>query len=380
MVFDSAGIRVTVSSAGAGTSMWTLVPEPQVTVGGEGLPGRVDGDHLFGRIGPGRLLPGGGFAVVDEMAQRVVLFHEDGSQRATFGGGGDGPGEFRVVTGLAGVAGDTLVAFDTVNRRATTFTADGQLVSLVPLETEPYSREGALLRGVGYVFRETWALVDASPGSFARDTVTLTLFDLDGRRIRQLARVPGLRFYGVGQRPVIMPFTPEPAFATGVALYHLSGDRFEYTVVDVDGTVTHIGRLDVEPAAATAGDMQSWHRWLRSQVPDDIPAAVLADLDRTFQAVPTPEALPALSDLLLDGDDNVWVGEYRPSWARGARRWYVFDPAHRLEATVMVPGHVRVLDVRGDHVLVAAGEDLVPVVQVMELGRGPDTLALPVNP
>ena len=44
--------------------------------------------------------PGGGFAVLESQAQEIRVFGADGSYVATYGGQGDGPGEFVDATGL----------------------------------------------------------------------------------------------------------------------------------------------------------------------------------------------------------------------------------------------------------------------------------------
>lgn len=88
-VTDSSGVAI-VSNHGPGWSpaeAWRLEPDLQV--------GEIDGPLAFGRINwvaPG---PGGGMLVLDAQTHLVHVFDSTGRPLRSFGGEGEGPGEFR---------------------------------------------------------------------------------------------------------------------------------------------------------------------------------------------------------------------------------------------------------------------------------------------
>lgn len=94
---------------------WTLVEELRV--------GSADGDgpDVFGELRGLAALPDGGFAVLDSQAQEVRVFATDGSHRATYGGEGEGPGEFRGAHGLMLDPGGRLWVTDPSNSRLSVF-------------------------------------------------------------------------------------------------------------------------------------------------------------------------------------------------------------------------------------------------------------------
>ena len=88
-VRDSSGVEI-VTNRGSGWlpgEAWRLEPDLQV--------GEIDGPLAFGRINwvaPG---PAGGMLVLDAQAHLVHVFDSAGKPVRSFGGEGDGPGEFR---------------------------------------------------------------------------------------------------------------------------------------------------------------------------------------------------------------------------------------------------------------------------------------------
>ena len=60
----------------------------------------------------------------------VLVFDPDGAYRGEIGRQGDGPGEFRSLTGL-GMHGDTLWTGDAMSGRVTRFLSDGSLLEII---------------------------------------------------------------------------------------------------------------------------------------------------------------------------------------------------------------------------------------------------------
>ncbi len=113
---DSAGVRIAENPhPPAGSRLgWEIGPEPAVNIGS------ADGEdpYLFHRVRDMATLSGGRIAVADAPAQEVRIFDPSGVHLATWGGEGEGPGEFRSLRGVARWRGDSVAAWEADSNRA----------------------------------------------------------------------------------------------------------------------------------------------------------------------------------------------------------------------------------------------------------------------
>ena len=90
-ITDSAGIRIVESLTPLwGDTVLQIAPEPLLRLGSE-----EEGPEQFGFVMQGVLLEDARIAVVEGITSEVRLFELTGQHVRTFGGAGDGPGEFR---------------------------------------------------------------------------------------------------------------------------------------------------------------------------------------------------------------------------------------------------------------------------------------------
>jgi len=84
-----------------------------------------------------------------------------GTHRVTLGGQGEGPGEFAATPLIAGLAGDTVFAWDTRNRRVTSFSRDGDVIAMITFQEESAGRplRVARLNDGTYLWR--WCMAPA---------------------------------------------------------------------------------------------------------------------------------------------------------------------------------------------------------------------------
>lgn len=105
---DSAGVRIVeaMRPLWGDSSLWRIDPDPVVdlTFSGTGPA------HEFYRAGSMKQRPDGSLMIADGSSREVRVFSATGEFRASFGGEGDGPGEFRSLRRIEN-AGDTLLAF-----------------------------------------------------------------------------------------------------------------------------------------------------------------------------------------------------------------------------------------------------------------------------
>jgi hypothetical protein len=89
-----------------------------------------DPDIGFTRVGEVWVSPAGEVYVSERSELEVRVYDTDGRLLRTFGGDGEGPGEFRSI-GWFGVLGDTLWVSDGTLHRTTLFSLDGDLLETV---------------------------------------------------------------------------------------------------------------------------------------------------------------------------------------------------------------------------------------------------------
>lgn len=131
-VRDSAGIRIVENGPRASAPVtFRLASKPRLEVGGLEADPDLEFDHNQGYL-RAALLPDGGLAVID--VWRVHFFSANGTRRAVVGRKGAGPNEFRYLMGICRTRGDTLVVYDSHNKRVTLLTSAGRVASAFQVE------------------------------------------------------------------------------------------------------------------------------------------------------------------------------------------------------------------------------------------------------
>ena len=137
---DSAGVRIVENERSAETSRlgWRVGPEPSVSIGA------LEGEEPYLlHWATARMLPDGRIAVANGGSDEVRVFDPSGRHVATWGGQGEGPGEFSGLTQVARWPGDSLVAWYSHGRSMSVFDASGNFgrsFSLQSAETESWLR------------------------------------------------------------------------------------------------------------------------------------------------------------------------------------------------------------------------------------------------
>lgn len=137
VVVDTVGGVEHVTSFGPGTwadegGGWWLDEGASTEIGAVEGPDEV----VFGRISGVLVDPEGRIHVADPQAREVRVFSPDGGFLRRVGRDGEGPGEFRHLSGLA-LAPDGVAALDGSLGRVTVFDGSGQVVRTFRLE-RPY--------------------------------------------------------------------------------------------------------------------------------------------------------------------------------------------------------------------------------------------------
>lgn len=342
--------------------------------------GVAQGDTLqeFGRVVTPFVLPDDRLVVPDGIAQVIRTFDFDGAHLASFGGRGEGPGEFSSLL-RAWSRGDTLEAFDLNGMRITRFLPDGS-VDVVALRLDRFGYTplpGALPDG--------WVLSgvqNTGPGSErpprSRDRIALSKLGFDGTSQTRLAETWGVARYtdGEGNRRV-EPLSPRGLYVVrGGKLY--VGETLTPRIrrYDSDGNleseITWEATGYMDPAAALGVVRDSA---IAGASPEDV-ASVRSDLDDA----PAPESVPVFWDFLVDGEGFLWVrpyelvqhAHYLGGWSGPGPggRWLVFSPEGDEVGAVRLPDELIPVRVGTDVMAGIARDELgVETVRVHEVRR-----------
>lgn len=184
-------------------------------------------DHeTFAEVSRVAFGPDGGLYVLDRPNGRVVVFGPDGAYRHQVGREGEGPGEFRLPTGLAVDGTGRIWVGDLLGGGLEVFDADGSHVSTIPVGTPGARPDLTTLEA--FPDGESVLFLDRL-GSARNDSIGVHRVTASGE-VTTLARVP-------------VPFTPRteqtgattfrtigsPTFTAPTRVVALSGGRFATT-------------------------------------------------------------------------------------------------------------------------------------------------------
>ena len=358
---DSADIRIAENPRPPDGSRlgWQIGPEPTVTIG------KAEGEdpYLLHRVGTAATLSDGSIVVPDGGSNEVRVFDANGVYLRSWGGFGEGPGEFDELHAVARWRGDSVAAWDHYPHRGVSiFDSEGNLGRVVALGMGQPDRSITLLRG-GAFLADHWLRQESGAGMLVQEQV-FEIRDADGVRIASLDPLVGREFFEFQNRG--MPVWMDIAFSRKVyaaAWRDLAvvsrSDKYELRAYKADGALRHIVRVDHAPVPVTesliAIEREEW-----------------GERGDRFDEMPHPETLPAFTTVMSDALDHLWVREYDvPGDEISRRLWTVFDPEGRMLGYVEMPQGMVIDEIGADYVLGRrVGEMGVVQVAVWPLRRG----------
>ena len=356
---DSAGVRIIESGVPAweSGSAWRLSAEPVLSIG------RTAGAaaYLFHGIVGAHRLSDGRIAVANYDPHEIRYFDAHGRHLMSAGGQGDGPGEFRFMSLVWRLPGDTLVVSDL--RGLTLMGPTGDYVRSVQLVIPEGARRSQAVAQLddGTILGQAGARGNTPPdgGQMVHDTLVFSRFEADGSNGRWFAREPGsARWWPEGEPAARrLPFSSRPAWAAaGASFYTASGIDPEVRIWRADGSLERIVRWSMPPRPVTPELVERYRAHLLGSSAND-------DARRRQQAflaeVPMPDRLPAVAEtrILVDDDANLWLERYQPPWEE-SREWIVLSADGDWLGSVGMPGRFTPLDIGADEVLGAWRDDV----------------------
>jgi hypothetical protein len=392
-LFDRSLILLVLTSACADASSSPV--ETTVTPWSADLDLRIgsvdDPATALTAVGPILIHPDGRFYVSQPQDGLIRMHSADGELLGTFGGEGEGPGEFGGIGSMGWLGGvnDTIWVDDFQLRRVSYFSSDGTFARSVQITNPPY-RE-FMRPGVQALLPDGTAL--GMPSFPSRMLAT-----------GEITSIPILRFSidGGETTPVVEtdPRNRQLAIACGTGLSYSGQPYGDAPITAFSGETGRIAvierRAATQPAEAlfrvtvlNAGADTLWSRDYRYE-PIQVPAAerdsVLdsrlergrefagrvggCDTDAEVRAkLYLPAFRPPVSSAQISSDDSVWL-LLATEPAAGVNRWLALDPEGEPKAKLELPGNQRLMDVVGTTAW-AIETDALGVQYVVRLWVGP---------
>ena len=334
---DSAGVRIVENGARKDAPVrFRIADKPSFEVGGLELNPDEEFDHKQGYL-RGVRLSNGGFAVID--VSRVHHFDARGKRVRIVGKKGQGPEEFLYLTSICRTRGDTLIVYDSHNRRLSVLDGSGRF-----LRTILQGDNGS-----------------ASP-DFCFDDGTFLLERMDQLGELRRKRVTRLRTDGtirnvVGTFPLlfdVISMTPTAITASGNALYYGNPFTSEIRVHDSSGTLRRIIRTADKGDRITDAMAEQRMAWT---IPGNVTGAARTKQMERLRSLPrVGNTWPVFYRFIVGSDGTIWVQDYDPTTLPNA--WTAIDSTGRIAGRLIfpaVPGRTMAPEVHSfgrDHVIV----------------------------
>ncbi len=350
-VRDSAGVTIVSYGALDPDLRLEVSPEPALQIG------VVDGApdlQLFGVTDVKRLADGG-VAVANGGSRELRIYNADGTVRASAGGAGDGPSEFRYPRALTLRAGDTIQVQDFLDRVFFTTSGDfirresvdrGSVASMA--ERVGGMSEGGQWLADGSFFAPVYMGSGDPPvaGPLYRPRMLLIRASADLATVHTLGEFGGIlqQYVDVGgPRPsaTVPPFPTNTSFELGAADGSIViGDNAHPRVrrFSPDGSELII-RWTAEPEEVTEAEVQVWKErqrgadWAQSRLPE---------LERGWAVMDVPERKPYYGSVAVGADGTVIVSTALDLATGGDA--LLFDRDGRYLGVAALPPSFRVFD------------------------------------
>lgn len=320
-VSDSLGITIAVNG---------LVPEEEpVRVLLDEPTHEITGEELF-QIRAIQLLNGGEIAVGAAGSAEVLIYDRSAELVLRFGRAGDGPGEFRRISEVVALPGDSIGVYDGQPHRLNVFSRSGAFGRLVDLSGLVPTGGSAALRALddGPVLVGFAGLSAQRAEGVYRNAAPSYQLDWEGNVLQTYGEFPGLEvFNGAGMMGRV-PFGATLSVATsGTHLIVGTGEEPELKVFTSDGALTRIIRWGDTDRTVGQSQIDAYIAHLLAESPPE---------EATFfreraASMPFATRRPAFSQLLAAPDGPLWVGEHvgpetpLPGRRGPSRRWLVFS-------------------------------------------------------
>lgn len=370
---DSAGIRIIENARPPDGSRlgWKVDSDPNLSIGA--LEG--EDPYLLHQVFDAMKLSDGRIVVANRGSQELRVFDATGVHLATWGGQGEGPGEFNSLLQVANWPGDSLVAWYSQGDRLSIFDVAGNIGrTLMP--GDPGNRvEEVVHSGAILTSRSSGGGLGSAVGLVRRES-SYEVLDGTGRSVAALGPRPDADLLVSGSGNVFsfrtIPFTPSTRTGVWADRFVVAPNHsYEIKAYDATGMPTLIVRREHTPVVPTSAHRDADIERRVALRPPEEQAERRRELQARYAEVPMAETFPAFGEIIADAMEHLWVQEYDlPGEQREKPLWTVFNREGRVLGFVETPSGLRIYEIGADYILGRATDDLgVEYVQVWPLSR-----------
>jgi hypothetical protein len=371
VVQDSIGVAIVINNDQklAATHEWHLGTTPSVSVSsGE------EGATLFQVLALTRS-ESGLIVVANGGTNEVLLFDGRGTFAGKRGREGDGPGEFRSLSSVLALGGDSLGVYDSRHKRLSVFDPDGELAREFTLDSpgdSDYERLFLLADGGFAVFAQG-GLRGGQSGSF-RSVAESFSIDRTGVRTGSFGGFPGAEVFISRMAGLVLFGANTFGAVADEDLVVGTAKEPELRFYGRGGRLKRILRWPDHERRVTEERIEEYMAAAEASMPDAArpqARAMLAEIPRSDQQ-------PAFEDVLSSPSGEIWIGEYRgpemalPGARSPSRGWLIFDREGVLTASVKTPMGFQPLYVGVSEVIGVSMDELgVESIEAYEVLRDP---------
>lgn len=325
------------ASSGPPDSVVINAPLPLLVLGDWSGDGGTDFQDIVGAFVDREA----GVLVVGNSGDGTVRFFSiDGDPRRSLGGIGEGPDEFQRLGGVFEYRGDSVLAFDRWEYRASVWPYEGGRVRWVSVEDLPVGLRFPTLRGSLRDGRLLWtaeAVDDRydEPGVSHSRFVTVFLTSPEGRGFQAVGETAGAMLYRYRSSRFargMAPFSPRSFAAAVDSVVYFGSTRFPQAMrvnpagMPLESVHFDSGRMATSPSQREA-DLTIRRSAVERMPPTPLRAARLAELE----LLPYPDSLPAMGAIVVGRDGRLWVADYVAPHSGadqafpGSRRWTAYS-------------------------------------------------------
>jgi hypothetical protein len=356
VVHDSSGIAI-IDYRGTSTD---AVPILQL----DSTPSRVIGragneSEQFYFIRGVVELPNANLAVANGGSNEIIWFSPDGKSIRSSGRSGDGPGEFRGLSGLTSFAPDSLLAYDSSLRRFQVFDSAGRYIRAFALDDSERTisaPEVLTTSGTGQLVVRDLRLnaPEANMPGLVRLRYDIRLFDRTGMMLDSIASPSAWQAFnpepvnGIRVRTLAVPFGFNTLLdATAQQLLLANTETNEITAVSFDGRIQRILRPPMNDAlAVSASDRQAYLDRALANVPP--PAKeMFADI---YGQIPIPATKPQIRWLKATQAGGLWIVGWPPADDAPAKA-LIFNSDWMISGKLHLPHGLEPFIVSSDRVI-----------------------------
>ncbi len=349
---------------------WRIGERPALSIG------EVDGpDPYLLDLSDILRMPDGRIIVADRASGELRAFDTLGVHLATWGGSGEGPGEFINLISVDPWPGDSLVARWSQGNRLTVFDSQGGYGRVFGMQDRVRISVETVLPGGLVVGSRLDPTASSQPG-LSRSRSIYEIRGPDGEPGPTLGSFPGSEWYSPpvedGVMVIGIPFSRgDVVVPWGDDVIVGSDDTYEFRVYSTDGTLKRIVRREHDLIPTTPAHLDALIERRVAGSPETERAARRREERERYENVRLPETHPAFSRVRADELNHLWVQEYTLPGEGGPNPvWTVFDPDGHVLGYVETPAGLRIFQIGEDHILGYATDELgVEYVQVWSLSR-----------